>query len=169
MASGFTKLAKNGPYLIAAAGDLRAINILQYAFTPPNPKAADKSSLDKFMTNQFLPALRKCFEDEGYGESSRIDSKDTRRAPAGNDSDILVAVKGVIYEIGGDYSWTRESRSIYAVGSGSDYALGAAYALYEEDLTVNSAKKLVKSSLAIAAGLDIYTAPPFVIYSQTGE
>ena len=32
---GTSKVASNGKYLLGAAGDLRAINLLHHAFTPP--------------------------------------------------------------------------------------------------------------------------------------
>lgn len=34
---GSSKVAVNGKYLLGAAGDLRAINILHHAFNPPTP------------------------------------------------------------------------------------------------------------------------------------
>ena len=170
MARGFTKLVKNGKYILGAAGDLRAINIIHHSFDPPSAKSLVGAELDKFMTSEFLPALRECFEDEGYGETTRRSDNATayKQAPAQHESELLVAVNGVIYEIGGDYSWTREQRSIYAVGSGSSYALGAAYAsatMTKPD-DVDTAKALVRESLTIAARLDIFTSAPFTIYAQ---
>lgn len=170
MARGFTKLVKNGNYILGAAGDLRAINIIHHAFEPPACKQLTGAELDKFMTSEFLPALRECFEDEGYGETTRRTDMTaaTKRAPAQHESELLVAVNGVIYEIGSDYSWTRELRSVYGVGSGSSYALGAAYSLLAggKSESLDAAKQLVKASLAVAARLDIYTSAPFTVYSQ---
>ena len=34
-----SKVAVNGKYILGAAGDVRAINILHHAFTPPSPPA----------------------------------------------------------------------------------------------------------------------------------
>ena len=57
------KIAQNGKYLVAAAGLVRGMNLIQHAFNPPPPP---KSNLDKFMVNVFVPALRKCFQTAGY-------------------------------------------------------------------------------------------------------
>ena len=46
-----SKIATNGRYLVGAAGDVRAINILHHAFTPPTAPANLKGKrLDHFMT-----------------------------------------------------------------------------------------------------------------------
>ena len=58
------KVVKNGNYLLGAAGDMRAINLLTHVFKPPviNP-TTHGVRLDKFMTAVFIPELKKCFED----------------------------------------------------------------------------------------------------------
>jgi hypothetical protein len=53
---GSSKVVKNGPYLLGAAGDVRAINILAYAFTPPKPGPITGIRLDRFVTSKFVPA-----------------------------------------------------------------------------------------------------------------
>ena len=56
---GSSKVSQNGKYLIGAAGDVRAINILQHVFQPPAPPInANKKTLDQFFTAKFIPALR---------------------------------------------------------------------------------------------------------------
>ena len=37
LGTGTSKIASNGRYLLGAAGDVRAINILHHAFSPPAP------------------------------------------------------------------------------------------------------------------------------------
>jgi len=160
---GSSKVVKNGQYLLGAAGDVRAINILAYAFSPP--KAADLTGvrLDRFITSKFVPAVRMCFEDHGYV------ARDSREQ-AQHGSVILVIINGQIYEIGEDYAWVRDTTGIYSFGSGGDYALGAMYSKAGDDLAmhgITKTQKIVRESLEIAAKLDVGSGPPFHIMSQS--
>jgi hypothetical protein len=54
------KVFKNGNYIIAVAGDVRAINILAHVFKPPVCTATTLGlKLDKFITAVFIPELKK--------------------------------------------------------------------------------------------------------------
>lgn len=160
---GSAKVVKNGQYLLGAAGDVRAINILAYAFTPPKALDLVGVRLDRFMTSKFVPALRSCFEDHGYAAR---ESKEQ----AQHGSVVLAIVNGQIYEIGEDYAWVRDTTGIYSFGSGGDYALGAMYAKAGEDLAshgVEKTQKVVRDALAVAARLDVGSGPPFHVMSQS--
>jgi hypothetical protein len=163
MARGSSKVAKNGEYLLGAAGDVRAINILAYAFAPPKVGDLTGVRLDRFITSRFVPALRACFEAQGYAASK--ESKET----AEQGSVVLVVANGTIYVIGEDYSWVRDSGAIYAFGSGGDYALGALYSYGIEKVTarVDAAQDLIRNSLTVASKLDPGTGAPFHIMTQS--
>jgi ATP-dependent protease HslVU (ClpYQ) peptidase subunit len=163
MARGSSKVAKNGEYLLGAAGDVRAINILAYAFAPPKVGDLIGVRLDRFITSRFVPSLRACFEAQGYAASK--ESKEI----AEQGSVVLVVVNGTIYVIGEDYSWVRDSGAIYAFGSGGDYALGALYSYGIEKVTsrVDVAQDLIRNSLAVASRLDPGTGAPFHIMTQS--
>jgi hypothetical protein len=80
---GISKVYSNGKYLLGAAGDLRAINILHHAFTPPPiPNGTKGKKLDHFFTSKFIPALRECFEEQGYAMPDK-DAKSHCRFAAG--------------------------------------------------------------------------------------
>lgn len=160
---GSSKVVKNGQYLLGAAGDVRAINILAYSFNPP--KAGDLTGvrLDRFITSKFVPALRSCFEDHGYASREL-------REQAQHGSVVLAIVNGQIYEIDEDYAWVRDATGIYSFGSGGDYALGAMYAMTKDSLAdsgVETAKKVVRDALQIAARLDVGSGSPFHIMYQS--
>lgn len=160
---GSAKVMKNGQYLLGAAGDVRAINILAYAFEPPRANDLVGIRLDRFMTSKFVPALRACFEDHGYA------AKETKEQ-AQHGSVVLVIVNGSIYEIGEDYAWVRDTTGIYSFGSGGDYALGSMYATHGDgisNLNINEVQKLVRDSLHIAARLDPGSGPPFHVMHQS--
>ena len=151
LGQGSSKIAKNGQYLLGAAGDVRAINLLTHAFTPPRPGTLVGPRLDKFITSKFIPALRECFEDHGYvGRESK--------EKASHGSIVLVLVNGAVYEIDEDYSWVRDATGIYVAGTGADFALGAFYAMVGkksiQSFALEEIKKMIKESVTIATGLD---------------
>lgn len=162
MARGSTKVAKNGDYLLGAAGDVRAINILTHAFVPPIADGMVGVKLDRFITNKFIPSLRACFEAQGYAASGKDEQ-------AQYGSDVLVVISGTIYVIGDDYSWVRDSAGVYALGTGGDYALGALYSRGIDKLAskITTAQEAVRASLQIAARLDPGSGAPFHVVSQT--
>ena len=121
------KITENNGYLIAGSGASRGSNILQFGWKPPKPTKLE--DLDLFMTQKFIPAMRKVFIDAGY------DMKEDGDAAA-QDSDFIISIHGVIYPVFEDYSWDRDSRGIYYGGSGGDVALGVMEALH-----INKAKK----------------------------
>jgi len=162
---GFGKIALNGKYLLGAAGDIRAINILHHVFQPPQPtKNLKGKQLDQFFTANFIPALRECFEQQGYATP---DSKEDKEHMAEQASTIIVAVHGIIYVVDCDYSWTSEYSGLYSLGSGSSYALGALQALStNRKLTIPQAKKMSLKALHVTAKFDPYTGAPFHTYVQ---
>ncbi len=161
---GSAKVARNRAYLLGAAGDVRAINILQYAFRPPDAKNFVGTRLDKFITSDFVPSLRACFNEQGYAAPSpNKDHSDE------SGSIILAAVNGAVYVIGEDYSWVKDTSGIYGLGTGSPYALGVLYALLPEGAdNIDKAKAAIKTALTVAARLDANTSAPFNIQVQSG-
>jgi ATP-dependent protease HslVU (ClpYQ) peptidase subunit len=161
---GSGKVAVNGKYLLGAAGDVRAINILHHVFQPPIPAVNLKGKkLDQFFTAKFIPSLRQCFENEGYA----IPDKEDKEHMAEQASQILVVIHGSIYVVDGDYSWTSDSSGLYALGTGSSYALGALQALQGPSLTTpQQAKKIALKAMTIAAKYDPYTGAPFHTFVQ---
>ena len=164
---GTSKVALNGKYLLGAAGDLRAINILHHAFAPPPPPAGIKGKkLDQFFTVKFIPALRECFESQGYATPD----KDEKMHMAEHDSLVIVAVCGNVYVVDGDYSWLSDTSGVYALGSGSSYALGALTALIPKTaLTVQTAKKTALKAMSIASRFDPHTGSPFHTFVQENQ
>lgn len=164
LGSGTSKMAYNGDYLLGAAGDVRAINILHHAFVPPKPPINSMGKkLDQFITRQFIPSLRNCFDEQGYSVPEREASEHV----AEQGSTIVVVVHGTIYIIEGDYSWTSDTTGIYAVGTGSSYALGAMQALLSAKRpTAQQAKTVANKALMVASKFDPYTGSPFQAFVQ---
>jgi ATP-dependent protease HslVU (ClpYQ) peptidase subunit len=164
LGSNSTKIAENNKYLLGAAGDMRAINILHHAFTPPTlPAGTTGKKLDNFITTKFVPALRECFEKQGYASPEN----ESATHIAQHESTIMTVVAGSIYVIDGDYSWTSDINGVYAMGTGSSYALGALQVLCSSKvMTVAQAKKVALKAIAVSAKYDPYTGGPFHCYVQ---
>jgi len=148
------KVVKNGNYLIGAAGDLRAINLVSDVLKLPDPDSFVQAKLDKFFTTTIVPKIRSCFEDAGYGKDGS------------QESDLLVCVNGQIYELGTGYDWNRDSSGIYGIGSGGDYAVGALHSIVEKGIGIEEAKECVKLALEIALKLDSASGPPVNLLVQ---
>lgn len=152
------KVVKNGEFLLGAAGDMRAINLMSHVLVPPMPPPHTDERLDKFISTKFVPSLKKCFDEAQYGEKGE------------HDSSLLVVVNGVIYDIGSNYDWCRDSYGLYAVGTGAQYALGALNSMAEgKNRTLAGAKQMVKDAVKIACRLDSNSAEPVNLLVQKCE
>jgi len=152
------KIIENNGYLIAGSGASRGSNILQFGWKPPKPTKLE--DLDLFMTQKFIPTMRKTFIDAGY------DMKEDGDAAA-QDSDFIISVNGVLYPVFQDYSWDRDIRGIYYGGNGGDVALGVMEALdIDKSKTPEQAEKIICKAIEIACVWDIYTSPPIITKIQ---
>lgn len=141
-----------GEYLIGIAGDYRAVNVLSHNFVPPDPGKNSGVDLDKFMNSKFVPSLKKCFDNNFYGKENEHGSL------------LLVVVNCTVYEIGDNYDCIRDSRGLYALGSGGAFALGALYALDEiEARNQRNAERHIEIAMNAAASLDPATSDPVFV------
>ncbi len=153
------KIIENNGILIAGSGASRGSNLLQFGWKAPKPTASE--NLDKFVTQKFIPSMRKLFIDAGYDMKEDGDV-------AEHDSSFLIVVRGVIYPVFEDYSWDRDTSGIYYSGSGGDIALGAMEALLGEYqyLEAEGAESVVRNAISIASKWDIHTAQPIIVMTQ---
>lgn len=164
LGSNLSKVSQNGPYLLGAAGDVRAINILHHVLAPPTPPNNLRGrKLDAFITNKFIPTLREAFEKQGYATPEREGTH-----IAEHDSTVLVVIHGVIYVIDGDYSWSSDANGYYALGSGTDYALGALHILLnkKKSVDISVAKGVLTKAISAASKFDVNTGAPYHTYVQ---
>lgn len=150
------KVCENGPYILGVAGDLRAVNILSHNFHPPDPGSLYEEDLDKFMVTKFVPSLKKSFDNNFYGKDNEHSSL------------VMVVVNSTIYEVGGDYDVVRDDVGLYALGTGSQYALGAMYQhTLEQTRTLKNARTMAKSAVEIACRLDPGSSEPVRVKVQS--
>lgn len=163
LGGGVNKITNSKQFLLGAAGDLRAINLLAHAFVPPPPPAGSGKKLDAYMTLKFVPELRSCFDEHGYS----LPERDSSQHVAEHGSTLMVSVNGVIYVVDSDYSWIIDSSGLYAIGSGAQYALGALQALVNgKKLELQQAKRVALKAIAIAAKYDPGTGAPYSTHIQ---
>jgi len=163
LATGFNKVASSKQFLIGAAGDLRAINLLHHAFVPSTPPTVTGKKLDAYITVKFIPELRACFDLHGYS----LPERDSSNHIAEQGSTIMCSINGSIYIIDSDYSWIVEQSGMYAIGSGGAYALGALHALAGgKKLELQQAKRIALKAIAIAAKYDPCTGAPYSTHTQ---
>lgn len=140
-----SKIFNNQGVIIGGAGQVRGINLLEHAFIAPT---VNMKYPDKYMTNTFIPAMRKCFQDNGY-EYRREDTS------VENDNIWLIGVKGQIYRVEEDYSWEKNSNGLYVAGSGERFALGALEAMKAYNAkNITQAKMYLKKAIQIAIKYD---------------
>ena len=80
------KIFRNNNVVFAMAGSVRGINILEHDFIVPNVSGKD---IDKYVTRQLIPSIRKSFMEAGY-EFSKAE------AAVEHDNIIIVVVKGKV-------------------------------------------------------------------------
>lgn len=145
------KVVNHGEIVIASCGDLRGVNLLAHAFKPPAINGS--TDMDEWITMKFIPALRKCYELHGYEKKEN--------EVVSTENEILVAARGIIYEIGDDYSWIRDRTGLYGLGSGGDIALGALAILNAHVAdTPEEAAQLASLAVEVASRFDPATGRP---------
>ncbi len=162
------KIAQNGRWLMGVAGDVRAINILTHSFNPPVPPPSLKGrKLDHFITTKFIPAMRVCFDSEGY--SSPVTDNSEHQSEHG--SVVMTAINGTIYVIDGDYSWLSDSFGVYAIGSGAQFALGSLATTIPTGGKIGrrTAKQSALKAMGVAGRYDPGTAAPYQVLVQEAE
>jgi ATP-dependent protease HslVU (ClpYQ) peptidase subunit len=142
------KIFENNGIIVAGAGSVRGINLLQYAWESPPIKITD---IDKYVTSILVPSIRRCFDNASY-EFKRDDSA------VENDNIFLLCIQGKMYRLDEDYSWERTDEGIYVAGSGERFALGALAALDAGNITtVAQAKNILRKALKVASKYDAFT------------
>lgn len=127
------KVFKLGPYVFGVCGDLRFMNVVYDAFTPPMPP---KQYVDRFMITAMIPQLRKCVMDTG--------AKDD-----GASGDLMIGHAGKLWVVlGDDWSMYRVTGGCEAIGSGARYALGVMEAC-RKDAPQDRIRKAIKAASAL--------------------
>jgi len=161
IASGMEKVVEKGEYVFAFAGDAIAGDIALHSWNAP--KIPRGVNLDKFMMTDLLPSLKRAYVDYGYDPSPRNADNDLKD---GSGFDALICLRGKIYQIDNDFSWVRDDRGIYGVGSGSSYALGALARATLSPTNTRTAANEARKAIEISISFDINTGGKVKVITQ---
>lgn len=150
------KIYRVGEMLIGFTTSFRMGQLLGYSLTVPKHHA--DVSVEHYMTVDFINAVRSCLKDGGYAEKE----KDVERGGT-----FLVAYKGRIFGIEGDYQVGERVEPFNACGCGEDLAMGSLHSTAE---LIADPKKRVLMALEAAATFSAGVHAPFrVEYLETKQ
>ena len=144
------KVFRRGPFLIGYTTSFRMGQLLEHQLqVASQPKNISNMN---FMVTHFIEAVRQLLKERGFA-----------KVEANNESggQFLVAYRGTLYSIDSDFQVGEMADNFDAIGSGSDFALGALQA------TARIAPRArVKRALEVATHFNMGVCPPFVIKSM---
>lgn len=144
------KIYRVGAMLIGFTTSFRMGQLLGYSLTLPHHHA--DVAIEKYMATAFVDAVRQCLKNGGWAE------KEKEQERGGN---FLIAYKGRIFQIEGDYQVGEREEPYDAVGCGFDLALGALYA--SSSLAKAEPRVRVTIALEAAAAFSAGVHAPFRI------
>lgn len=129
------------------SGSPRMGQLIRYRFEAPEWNAT--TNLSRFMATDFVDALRDVLKAGGHAEKENEKER--------TDSSFLVAIRGEVFHVQGDYQTTRYAQGFAAIGSGQLLALGALHATQDLD----NPKARVRLALEAASEFSGNVGPPF--------
>lgn len=143
------KVFRKGDFLYGFTTSYRMGQLLRYVFDPPRHHPGTDTMA--YLVAEFIPALRQCFNANGYGQSHNHQD---------SGGCFLLGYRGEIFQIESDYQVARPMDEYAAVGCGFDLALGALHATQDGATEVGDR---VVAALKAAAHHSAGVCPPFVI------
>jgi hypothetical protein len=116
------KVFRKGPVKLGVAGRIKILQMLRDYFIAPDYLGDSEDSLDIYMTIEFMPKLVECLQEHGC----LVNDHESGPIIIGK-SEILAVCGQNNYQIHCDTTLLKVSRNYAAIGSGSEYALGAMY------------------------------------------
>jgi len=150
-----TKIVKVGDSYIAGSGTATFKLILRDYFAQRGVPARFDSAINLFKTWQAFHAALK----ERYYLVSVGDKDDTIES---SKFDVLIANSNGIFGVGA-HRTVQEYRKFYAIGTGTDLALGAMYGVYDNPRL--SAEQVARLAIEAAAEFDDATGLPVVSHA----
>ncbi len=150
------KIVKAGDSYIGACGSATFKIIMQDYFSRAKTRARFDSSLNIFRTWQKFHSVLK---DEYFlvAGGDKDDSLESSRF------DVLIANPHGIFGVGA-HRTVQEYVKFYAIGSGTDLALGAMYGVYDDPR--RSAEDIARLAIEAAAEFDDATGLPVISHSM---
>lgn len=111
------KIHRNWQLAYGTAGSGRLCDYIQYEWEPPQPdmdREFDQEWAYHWLITEFVPALKKAARSEGFEIGGE-----------GVDFQMIVTVRGFIFQIESDGTVMVRKHGFYGIGTGGSYALGA--------------------------------------------
>ena len=131
----------------------KVIDALQHAVDLPTQE--DDGPAKTFLVGQLVPALR-----DGL---KKMDCTEDNNGQANFHGAILIAYRGELHELEGNFQLVESAKGFASVGSGSEPALGSL-----RSSNGNPKKRLIKA-LEVSAENNAGVAPPFDVLTVKGH
>lgn len=146
------KVFRRGPFLIGYTTSFRMGQLLQHALVVPL-QGEERDDM-RFMVTVFVECVRTLLKDKGV---AKVESN------AESGGQFLVGYRGHLYSVQQDFQVNEMADGFDAVGSGSEYALGALASTKGMAPT-----QRLKHALAVSAHFNMAVSPPFFVKAQRG-
>lgn len=147
------KIFRNGDFLFGCAGSFRMISIIRYSFKPP--KHPKDMPVDEYMNTLFIDELRDTFRKGGF-----LTEKDGVHIM---DGEFLVAYRGHLFSIDGDFQVGTSATDYAACGGGWSVAVGS---LFTTTQFMDSPKLRLQVALEAAEEHVTSVRGPFIFESM---
>jgi ATP-dependent protease HslVU (ClpYQ) peptidase subunit len=121
--------------LVGVCGSFRVRDLIRYKFPALRYDAKQCPEIAQFIVTDFVEALRQTLKEGG--------SCLTNDGAESFDATVLVAYKGRLFEVSGDFQVGEQTVPYHAIGSGSDIAQGSLYSTC--GLKMSARKRLEKA------------------------
>lgn len=142
-----SKLWSTGEYLVGISGSYRAGQLARWEMEWPAPPAPG-ADLDRFLVCEVANQLRQTLQNAGF-----VMPSEPTRVPQ-----FVVALRGRLFTITGDFSAVSMETPWIAIGSGRHSAYGALHALADFELPLD---EKVRRALAAAQRHTANVREPF--------
>jgi hypothetical protein len=143
-------------YLFGYAGSIRFGKLIQYGFEPPVYVPELDGDLDEFMNTIFCPQLK------SFLEENQFEMFDHKEEIGPSVSGLIVGIEGRIFEIEYDLAAIEYADNYAAIGSASEYAVGALSA-YKNIHGSKYLTEQINGALRVAAKHSTTCSAPFDI------
>lgn len=147
-----SKVFNVGDFLIGGTGSFRALQLLQYSFTPPRRKRGETT--DAYMRSRVVDRIRSCLK---LGGVAKIENE------VEEGGDFLIGYEGRIFHLYTDFTVEETVDNYNACGSGAYFALGALKILENIDIPI---KEKVKRALEVAEYFNAGVRSPFTFIEK---
>lgn len=114
-----TKVFRLNEMIVGYTSSFRMGQLIQHCFDyPPIPTTGAD---ERYFVRDFVPALRKLFEDGGFGKKGGENGDEG--------GSFMIGVQGKLFAIESDYQVTSTPTGLLSIGVGRNFALGAMTAL----------------------------------------